>query len=201
MGSLVDVADGRLMDGDGDLEAGVGSATTLQKKCSNPRGCNAKHNLPLGAQMVAERVVEVSLACAPRTMEEEGLPCLVCDRRTDLLKGSLLSKIKPANVLLCKSSLLPQVILQLLPEKWVPSPGCPVPCDLWHAVPILKPLPRVSKELINEIKTIILDFFLGWMIPQDTCMMALQIITNVDPMVVPKCPWISRSTVLEDGHK
>jgi hypothetical protein len=65
----------------------------------------------------------------------------------------------------------------------------------------MKPLPRLSKKLINEIKAIILDFFLRWMNPQDTCMMALQIITNVDPMVVPKCPWISRSTVLEDGHK
>jgi hypothetical protein len=104
-------------------------------------------------------------------------------------------------VLLCKSCLVLLVILQLLPKKGVPSPGCPVSCNLWHAVPILKPLPRVSKELINEIKTIILDFFLRWMIPQDTCMMALQIITDVDPMVVPKCPWISRSTVLEDGHK
>jgi hypothetical protein len=148
--------------------------------------------------MVAEGVVEVCLACAHRTIKEEGLPCLVCDRRTDLLKNSLLSEI---NVLLCKSSLVLQVILQLLPEKRVPSPGCPVSHNLWHAVPIMKPLSRLSKKLVNEIKPIILDIFLRWINPQDACMMALQIITDVDSMVVPKCPWISRSTVLEDGHK
>jgi len=35
-----DITDRRLMARDGDLKAGMGSATTLKKKGSNPRGCN-----------------------------------------------------------------------------------------------------------------------------------------------------------------
>jgi len=34
---------------DGDLKAGMGSATTLEKKGSNPREGNTQYNLVLGA--------------------------------------------------------------------------------------------------------------------------------------------------------
>lgn len=144
----------------GDFKAGVGSAATFQEKCSNPRGCNAEHNLPLRAKMVAKGVVDVCLACAARTMKEKGLSCLVEDSRTDPFKSCLLSRIKSGNVLLCIICLLLCVIVQLLSEEWIPCPACPVPNNLWHAVPVPKLPPRGSKELINEVKPIIANVLL-----------------------------------------
>jgi hypothetical protein len=67
-------ADRRLMARDGDLEAGMGSATTLKKKGSNPRGGNIQYNLILEVQVIAECVVKECLASASSSMKEEDLP-------------------------------------------------------------------------------------------------------------------------------
>ena len=69
-----DTADRRLMARNGDLEAGMGSATTWKKKGSNARGCNTQYNLVLGAQVIAKGVVKESLASASSTMKKEYLP-------------------------------------------------------------------------------------------------------------------------------
>ena len=62
------------MTGDGNFEAGVRGAPTLEEECSNARGCNAENNLALRAQVMAKGVVKVCLASPSRPMKEEGLP-------------------------------------------------------------------------------------------------------------------------------
>jgi hypothetical protein len=152
--------------------------------------------------MVAKGVVKVGLACASRTMKEKGLPCLIGDSRTDLLKGCVLSRIEPANMLLSKFCLIKCIIVQLLSKEWIPNPGPPVPNNFWHAVPVPKVLARGSKKLIDEVKPIIMNLCLGWIVPKNVCMPCMpQIITNGFTMGVPQCPWISRSTVLKNGDK
>jgi hypothetical protein len=75
------------MAGDRDFEAGMGSATPFEKKGSNPRGGNTEDNLAMGAQFVAEGVIEVGLASAPRPMKKEDLSSFIGDSRDDLVKG------------------------------------------------------------------------------------------------------------------
>jgi len=69
-----DTTDRRFMARDGDLKAGMGSATTLEKKGSNPRGGNTQYNLVLRAQVIAEGIIKECLANASSTMKEEDLP-------------------------------------------------------------------------------------------------------------------------------
>jgi hypothetical protein len=74
----------------GDLKARMGSATTFEEKGSNARGGHTENNLAFRAQLIAEGIVEIGLASAPRPMKEEDLPCSVGDGREDLIKGSML---------------------------------------------------------------------------------------------------------------
>ena len=78
------------MAGNGDLEAGMGSATTFEEKGSNPRGGHTEDNLAFRAQLIAEGVVEIGLASPLRPMKEEDLPCSIGDGRENLVKGSAL---------------------------------------------------------------------------------------------------------------
>jgi hypothetical protein len=110
MGVFRDITESGLMARDGDLEARVCCAPTLKKKGSNPRGCNTEHNLPLGAQVVAEGVVMVGLASASRPMKEKDLPCFGSNSRRDLLKGSTLIRIKVGNMFSCSLSLVVKVV-------------------------------------------------------------------------------------------
>jgi hypothetical protein len=165
------------------------STTTLEKESSNARGCHTENNLALGAQMIAKGVVEIGLACTSRTMKEKDLSCRIGDSRRDLVKGRVLIRIEIGNVLLGKISLLLWIIVPLLSNKGIHvlKDGAPISCDLWHAVPILKSLPRLSKKLVDEIKAIILDLLLWWLlfsIMKDR--VALEIITNVLPKGVPQ---------------
>jgi hypothetical protein len=107
--------------------------------------------------VVTKGVVEIGLACASRTMKEKDLSCCVGNSRSDLVKGRVLIRIEIGNVLFSKVSLLLWVIVPLLCNKGVEilKNGAPISCDLWQAVPIMKPLPRLRKKLVNEIKTII----------------------------------------------
>ena len=157
---FLNVAGCRLSTGNGDLEAGMGSATTLEKKGSNPRGCNAKNDLLLGAQVVTEGVVKVGLASAPRTMKKEGLARLVANGRRDLVKSSTLIRIECRNTLCCKTALLLCIILCLLPDEWIFSQNCPVSHHLWHAGPISKPPAMSTEKLVNKVKPIVLDLSL-----------------------------------------
>ena len=61
------------MTEDRDFEAGVSSMSTLEKECSDARGCNTENNLVLRAKVMAKGIVEVCLASASRPMKEKGL--------------------------------------------------------------------------------------------------------------------------------
>jgi len=112
--------------------------------------------------VIAKGIVEIGFACTSRTMKEKDLSCCVGDSRSDLVKGRVLIRIEIGNVLFSKVSLLLWVIVPLLCNKGVEilKDGAPISCDLWQRVPMLKPLPRLRKKLVNEIKTIILYLLL-----------------------------------------
>src|SRR5713101_243949 len=140
--------------------------------------------------MVAESIVKIGFPYAPRTMKEKGLPCCISDSRNNPIKGRVLIMIKFCNTLCCKGSLLLLIILSLLSNKrvWVMKNVPPVPDDLWHAVPIIKPLSRLAKKLINEIKAIVLNLVLCWLhiILEDMVLkLIFEIITYVSPKSVP----------------
>ena len=61
------------MAGDGNLKAGMGSATTLKEKSSNARRSNTENNLVLRAQVIANGVIKEGLASASSPMKEEDL--------------------------------------------------------------------------------------------------------------------------------
>jgi hypothetical protein len=74
----------------GDLKARMGSATTFKEKGSNARGGHIEDNLAFRAQLIAEGVVEIGLASAPRPMKKDNLPCSIGEGRENLIKGSVL---------------------------------------------------------------------------------------------------------------
>src|SRR6266436_2321097 len=115
--------------------------------------------------MVAKSVVEICLACTSRAMKEKCLPCFIGDSQINPLKGRVLIRIEFGNTLCCKGSLLLLIVLSLLHNKgiWIMKNVSPVSYHLWHAVPILKPLSRLAKKLINEIKTVILNLLFCWL--------------------------------------
>src|SRR6202789_2149404 len=138
------------------------SVTTLKKNCSNPRGCHTKDNPYISAHVIAEGVVHIGFACASRTMKEKDVSCFVDDSSSDSVKGRALIRIKGSNVLCNKISLLQYIIVPLLRNKRIQilKKGAPIPYNLWQGVSILKALPSLNENLINEIKAIILNLLL-----------------------------------------
>ena len=102
-----------------DFEVEVSSMSTLEKECSNARGCNTENNLVLRAKVMAKGVVEVCLASASRPMKEKGLARSGSDSRNDSVKGSMLVRIEIGNTLGCKLSLLLSVVLSMFCKKRV----------------------------------------------------------------------------------
>ena len=158
VGVFVDVAKRVLMNGNGDFEAGMSSATTFKKKCCNARGSHTKNNFALGAQVVAKGIVKIGLACATSTLNKKDLPCSVGNCSRDSVKGRVLIRIKIGNLLFSKISLVQQIILPLLCNKRIEilNKGAPIPYNLWHAVPILKAFSSLNEKLVNEIKAIVM---------------------------------------------
>src|ERR1700755_3279798 len=112
--------------------------------------------------MIAKGVVDICLACAPRTMKEKDLPCFVSDSRSDLVKGRALIRVESGNVLFSKGSQLLWIIVPLLCNKGVQvlKKGAPISCDLWQGVPILEALASLYEKLVNEEKAIVLYLLL-----------------------------------------
>ena len=99
---------------DGNFETGVGSVPTFEKKGSDARGGNTEDDLMLRAQLIAEGVVKISLAGAPRPMKKEDLSSSIGDGKHDAVKGSLLIWVKVGNVLFCICMLVIFIIVTLL---------------------------------------------------------------------------------------
>jgi hypothetical protein len=69
--------------------------------------------------LIAEGVVEIGLASAPRPMKKEDLPCSIGDGRENLVKGSVLIWVQVGNVLFCQSALFILIIYMLLLNKTI----------------------------------------------------------------------------------
>src|SRR5580698_5854224 len=138
--------------------------------------------------MVAKSVVNISLACAPRTMKEKGLSCCIGNSSNNLVKGRMLIRIEIGNTLHCKGSLLLLIILSLLYNEgiWIMKNVSPISHHLWHAIPISKPLSRLAKKLINKIKAIVLNLFLCWLHISIVKDMVLKLVFEIITYVLPK---------------
>src|SRR5258708_12259406 len=102
-----------------------------------------------------------------------------------------------------KVSMVKQIIVPLLQNKGVQilKSSTPIPYHLWHGVPILKPLPRLRKKLVNKIEAIVMDLLLCWLwVPVMKNGVVLQVITDVLPKGVPQSSWICRHAVLDTGN-
>jgi hypothetical protein len=103
----------------GDLEARMDSVTTFEEKGSNARGGHTEDNLAFRVQLIAEGIVEIGLASAPRPIKKEDLPCSIGDGREDLVKGSVLIWVQVGNVLFCQSALFILIVYMLFLNKMI----------------------------------------------------------------------------------
>jgi hypothetical protein len=101
----------------------------------------------------------------------------------------VLIRVEIGNVLFNKFSLLLWIVVSLLCNKraQILKDGAQISCDVWHKVPFLKMLPRLSKKLVDKIKAIILNLLLCWLcLPITKDRMVLEIITDVLPKGIHK---------------
>jgi len=128
---------------DRDFEAGMGSAPTFEEKGSNARGGHTENDLVLGSQVIAEGVVEVGLASAPRPMKEEDVSWFIGDGKHDAIKGSLLIWVQVGHALVSICLLYFYIVSTLLLDEAIAQMASPVSNHLWHGVPILQALASI----------------------------------------------------------
>ena len=181
----------------------MGSAATFKQKSCNARGCDADNNLALRMKPIAESVVDISFACATRTMEKEGLASLVGDCLHDFLEDSLLVCIEVVLMLCCQDCLLLHIIAALLCNVTVVEVCIPILSDLRHVWPIFSErLSRELEKLINEVEAIILDIVICGVDTNVALLKAIaQVITDMRPVCVPKLNRIGGGTVTKNGDK
>jgi len=128
---------------DRDFEAGMGSAPTFEEKGSNARGGHTEDDLVLGSQVIAEGVVEVGLASAPRPMKEEDVSWFIGDGKHDAVKGSLLIWVQVGHALDSICLLHFYIVIILLLDEVIAQMVSLVLNHLWHGVPILQALASI----------------------------------------------------------
>ena len=121
-------------------------------------------------------------------MKEKGLFCCIGNGRYNLIEGRELVRIEIGNILCCKNTLLLLIILSLLCDKgiWIIKNVPSVSHHLWHAIPILKPLSRLVKKLIDKKETIVLDLLLSWLHISILKDMVLKLVFEIITYVLPK---------------
>src|SRR5882757_6552757 len=166
----------------------MGSAATFEQKSCDARGCDTDDNLALRTKLIAESVVDISLACATGTMKKEGLASLVSDCLQDFLKDGSLIWIKAVLMLCCQDCLLLHIIAALLYNVMVVEVCIPILSDLRHVWPIFSErLSRELEKLINEVEAIILNIVICGVDTNVALLKAIaQVITDVRPVCVPK---------------
>jgi hypothetical protein len=74
----------------------------------------------------------------------------------------VLIRIETGNLLFSKMGLLLWIVVPLFCNKGIEilKKGAPIARDLWHAVPILKPLSSFNEKLVNKVEAIVLNVLL-----------------------------------------
>ena len=104
-------------------------------------------------------IVKVCLPSAPGPCRKKICPdpVLSADCRGDPLKCSRLILGESCNMLCSKLGQSLSVVLPLFQDQAIPKHLPPVLLNLWHASPLLNPLPSVRKKLVNQVETIVLN--------------------------------------------
>ena len=123
------------MDLNGDLEGGVNSAASFEKKRGNARGCDTNDDLYLTTERGAESVVYESLACATWTMKKEALARLCLYSLHNEIKGRSLVMVEKRDLLLSQLHLLLCIVVLLTGNQRILNCCSPLLLDLWHVWP------------------------------------------------------------------
>jgi hypothetical protein len=199
---LWDVAGGGLMDGDGDLEGGMGSATANEEERSNSRGRDAKNNQTLRAEPIAESVVDVGLPSTTWTMKEEDLASVIVDGIQDLVIGGPLLSIQAVLILCRQNGLVLQIIRTLLVDETISDDGMPVMVVFGHSRVISEGLVGLGQKLIYEVKAILVNVIIGGV---GQVVMVYELVAEIVADVLAKgCPEGSRVrgyAITKDGDE
>ena len=123
------------MDLNGNLEGGVNSVASFEKKRGNAGGCNTNDNLYLITERGTESVVYKSLVCATWTMKKEALARLCLYSLHNEIKGRSLVVVEKRDPLLSQLSLLLCIIVLLIGDQRILNCCSPLLLDLWHVWP------------------------------------------------------------------
>ena len=89
-----DITGGRIIDGNRNFEARMGSATAMEQKGCNGRRGNAQRNVAIGTNSSSNGVTDMVLSTTSCMVKEEDPSLIVLDQVDDFVKGKLLLRVK-----------------------------------------------------------------------------------------------------------
>ena len=89
-----DITDGRIIDGNRNFEARMGSATAMEQKGCNGRRGNAQRNVAIGTNSSSNGVTDMVLSTTSCMVKEEDPSLIVLDQVDEFVKGKLLLRVK-----------------------------------------------------------------------------------------------------------
>jgi hypothetical protein len=143
---------------EGNLEHGVGSATTTKKQRGYARRSHTEYDETLAADSVANGVVHERLASSARATEEEDLTGTCFGGGDNSVVCIQLLSVELWDTLLVRGSLLITVVVQLLTNQSIFGLTTPVVVWMRH-LEACEVLPMFQQDRIEEPKTIVVDVF------------------------------------------
>ena len=131
---LLDATGRGFMDLNKDLEGGVNSVASFEKKRGNTRGCDTNDNLYFTTERGTESVVYKSLACATWTIKE-ALARLCLYSLHNEIKGRSLVVVEKRDPLFSQLSLLLCIVVLLTGDQRILNCCSPLLLNLWHVWP------------------------------------------------------------------
>jgi len=199
---LLDATERGFMDLDGNLEGGVNSVASFEKKRGNARGCDTNDDLYLTTERGTESVVYESLACATWTMKKEALARLCLYSLHSEIKGRSLVVVEKRDPLLSQLSLLLCIIVLFTGNQRILNCCSPLLLDLWHVWPEGQRLVMLGKKSANKEKAIVPNILIrGILLNVSVLKGTPEIITEAVLMVIPKLSWTCWRAVDKDGNE
>jgi len=172
------------MDLDGDLEGGVNSAASFEKR-GNARGCDTNDDLDLTTERGTESVVYESLACATWTMKKEALARLCLYSLHNEIKGRSLVVVEKRDPLLSQLSLLLCIIVLFTGDQGILNCCSPLLLDLWHVWPEGQRLVMLGKKSADKEKAIVPNILIRGILLNVSALKGMpEIITEAVLMVI-----------------
>ena len=136
-------------------------------------------------------------------MQKEDFGIVVVDRIHNSIVDLSLSMIEQFNIGCNSLSQLLSVVVELFIQKSVSVDYyCPISNNMWHICNIDQLCTPFAKNVINQVKTIVIDFILSEiMIGIDVLKLVQQIVTDVVFEIIPKIGRRCRIAVMENSSK